>query len=244
MKTATAFVLFTLLTPLAAQQESAEPPPFVLEAGEIKLTDLIDRCAHYLQWNILGSGPELAACPLQEIRTQIPMSVDRDGCVELLSTMLTRGGFVLTELDAQKKVYEIINLTGPRAREIQNRAVRRDPVRILAQPTLRMPVTTVVELKHVNAVIATNALRPFFASVGGGPQSSLTIGNVGSPSSLLISGLQDQVAMAIEMVQKCDVPPPPEVEPKDADRIAGLEQRLAALEQAVKALEKPATGVR
>ena len=114
----------------------------------------------------------------------------------------------------------------------------RTAEQVLARPTLRIPVTAVIELKHVNAVIATNALRPFFASTGGqSPVTSLTIGNVGSGSSLLVSGLQDQVAMAIQLIGKCDVPPPPEAQKAEMDRADALERRIAALEKKLKAAE-------
>ncbi|MBL9077216.1 MAG: hypothetical protein JNL08_06925 [Planctomycetes bacterium] len=235
MKTAALLVL-TLLPALAAQQEEAKGRPFVLEAGETKLTEFVDRCASHLGWNILSSAQELASCPRQEIRTQNRIEVDHDGCIELLSTMLARGGFVLTELDAKKSVYEILAMEGPRGREILNRAVRRTPEQILAQPTLRMPVSTVVELKHINAPIAVNALRPFFASTGG-PGSPLTIGSVGNISSVLVTGMQDQVALAIDMVRQCDVPPPPEAQRATTDRIEALERRVASLEKKLKAAE-------
>ena len=242
MKFAPLFAL-ALLPALAAQ----DPPPrpaaaarsaFVLEAGEVKLTEFVDRCANHLGWNILSSASELQSCPLQEIRTQTRIEVDREGCIELLSSMLARGGFVLTELDAPKGVYEILAANGPRGREIQNRAVRRTPEEILARPTLRMPVTTVVDLQHINAVIATNALRPFFASSGGSGVTSLTIGNVGNVGSLLINGLQDQVAQAISVVRQCDVPPPPDAVPPLAEKLEALERRIAALEAKLAATEQ------
>lgn len=236
MKTATLFALVSLFPALAAQQEPAKGQ-FVLEAGEIKLTELVDRCARHLQWNILSNAQEMAACPMQEVKTQNRIEVDHDGCVELLSSMLARGNFVLTVLDEPKALYEIIATNGMRNREITNRAVRRTPEEILARPTLRMPVTTVLELKHTNAVVAVNALRPFFASTGG-QGSLLTIGNVGNTSAILLSGLQDQVATAIGMVRQGDVPPPPETDAPASERLQAIESRLAALEKRLKALEK------
>ncbi|MBL8728954.1 MAG: hypothetical protein JNM25_11025 [Planctomycetes bacterium] len=238
MKTATLFALVTLLPALAAQDKPPAAKPFVLEAGEIKLTEFVDRCAGYLQWNVLSNAPELASCPMQEIRTQNRIEVDHDGCVELLSSMLARGNFVLTVLDEDKHLYEIIAANGPRNREIVNRAVRRTPEEILARPTLRMPVTTVLELKHTNSTIAVNALRPFFASAGSAGSPSLTIGNMGNTSTVMLSGLQDQVATAIGMVRTGDVPMPAEAETGDLGRIEAIERRLAVIEKRLKALEK------
>jgi len=237
MKTATLLALATLLPALAAQQEPAKGR-FALEAGEIKLTEFVDRCAGYLQWNILSSSPEMASCPMQEIRTQNRLEVDRDGCVELLSSMLARGSFVLTVLDEEKHLYEILAANGARSREIGSRAVRRTPEEILARPTLRMPATTVLELKHTNAVVAVNALRPFFASTGGQGTSSLTLGSTGGTSAIVISGLQDQIATAIGLVRAADVPDQPEVQKDVGDRLDAIERRLAALEKKLKVMEK------
>src|SRR5690606_24993153 len=178
MKIAALLVLTHLLPALAAQEQAAQAQPFVLEAGETKLTELVDRCAQHLGWSILSSPQELASPAMQEIRTQTRIEVDRDGCIDLLSTMLARAGFVLTELDAQKNLYEILAMNGPRRLEIMGRAVRRTPEQILARPSLRMPVSTVIELKHVNAMVATTALRPFIAQAG--PTASLTIGHLGN----------------------------------------------------------------
>lgn len=234
MKLATLFCL-ALLPALAAQDPAPRPAAaarsaFVLEAGEVKLTEFVDRCAQHLGWNILSSQPELQSCPLQEIRTQTRIEVDREGCIELLSSMLARAGFVLTELDAPKGIYEILSTTGPRGREIGIRAVRRTPEEILAKPMLRMPVSTVVELQHTNATLATNALRPFFASVGGAG-TTLTIGSTGNGGTLLLQGLQDQVATAIQLVREADVVPAPGTDMFAPDRIAKLEQRIEALEK-------------
>jgi hypothetical protein len=225
MKTATLFALVTLLPVVAAQQPEARGGPFVLDAGDIKLAELVDRCAAYLQWNILSSPQELASCPSQEVHTQVRISVDRDGCQELLTSMLTRSAFVLTVLDEPK-----------RNREIVSRAVRRTPDEVLARPTLRVPVTTVLELKHTNATIAVNALRPFFASAGG--QSMLTVGNLGNSTSVLLSGLQDQVATAIGMVRAGDVPAPAGTAMDAADRLSVIERRLAAIEKKIGMTEK------
>ncbi len=239
MKTATLFALVTLLPALAAQEKLTAQKPFVLEAGEVKITEFVDRCASYLQWNILSSATEMAACPMEAIRTQNRIEVDRDGCVELLSSMLVRGSFVLTVLDEEKHLYEILSLIGPHSRDIANRAVSRTPEEILARPTLRMPVTTVLELKHSNAMIAVNSLRPFFASTGsptggGGP----TLGTTGGTTTIVISGLQDQVATAIGIVRAGDVPEPPEAQKGVTDRLDAIERRLAALEKKLHAAEK------
>jgi hypothetical protein len=215
-------------------------PPFTLEAGELKLGDLIDRAATYLKRNILVTEQEMASTGQGSnvFKLQQPISTDHDGCEELLTSMLYTRGFAVLALDEQKGVYEIISMNGPRSREIFNRAPQRTPAEILARPTLKMSVSTVVPLKHVNATIATNALRPFFASTGApGGGGSLTLGNVGNNSAILLSGLQDQVANAIRMLQVADQPGAPEVA-GTAERLEALNQRVAALEQKIAGKEK------
>ena len=238
--------LLSLLTLAATCQEPAAnaKKTFVLEPGEIRLNDLIDRCASLLGWNILVRNEEISAAGGGEatIRLQNRLTTDVQGCEDFLSNMLYRGCCVLTALDESKQLYEIISATGPRQREITNRAQSRTPAQVLARPALKVPVLTVVELKHINATIATNALRPFFASTGsaaGGSQ--LTLGNVGNNPAVLLCGMNDQVAAAIRLVQTCDVPPPPEAAPpsKLTERIDAIERRLQALEQKLTPQQPP-----
>jgi hypothetical protein len=91
-----------------------------------------------------------------------------------------------------------------------------------------------VPLKHVNGVIVTNALRPFFAAVGPAPGGgSLTFGSLGAANSMLVSGMQDKVAQAIKVIREVDQPPSPPVDnvPIDAGkRIEELERRIKILE--------------
>ncbi len=228
--TASLFFLPMATTACVAQDtKGAERAHFVIEAGEIKLTDLIDRAAAHLQWNILVDARDMAAQGnLPTAKLQQRLDVDRDGCEEILTSLLYRSGFVVVPVDEQKHIYEVIASNGVRAREITTRAVRRTPAEILARPTLLIPVTTTVTLKHINAMIATNSLRPFFAS-GGSGGSSLTIGNVGNNTGMVISGMQDQVATVLRMLETCDVPPP-KMESGLEDRLEAIEKRLRALE--------------
>jgi hypothetical protein len=211
---------------------------FAIPAGDLKVADLIDRAAGFLQWNILFHDAELAQGNSSPLKLQQAISTDRQGCEDLLSSLLYQRGFVILPLDEPRHLYEVVSLTGPRSREVTNRAVARTPEQVLARPTLRMPVTVVVSLKHINAIVATNALRPFFASAG--PTASLTIGNAGNAGALILTGLQDQVATAVKLVQTVDVPPPPEAAPTPTERLEQLEARLARIEKLLeKAAEKP-----
>ena len=252
-----------------AQQEGHAPAataraPFVFETGDVALEDLIDRCASYLKRNILVPAAEVQAAqgrsnrkrPQQAaaadgaeasgpfVSLQLPVVTDANGCEELLTSILWSYGLALVPIDEAKGVYEVLALNGQRGREISQRAVQRTPEQVLARPTLRQFVSVVYTLQHTNAVIATNALRPFF-STSSSNQPALLLGNVGNATSLLVTGPQDMVANAIRRLQVADVPQPPESSPFLDQRLEALAQRLEALEKRLAALEpKPATGNR
>jgi hypothetical protein len=226
--------------PAAAAVASAATAPqqsgsgtFTVEAGEIALPALIDRAAACLGCNIVWNPNELTAQRLS-VRLQTAVTTDRDGCLEFLASSLQRANFALTRADARHGTLEVIDMGGPRGREVTARAETRTVEQVLAQPTLCMPVTVTVPLKHVNGVIATNALRPFFAAAGGpAGGGSLTLGNLGVANAMLVSGMQDKVAQAIKMIREVDQPPSPPVEnvPVDAGkRIEELERRVKILE--------------
>ncbi|MCA8965269.1 MAG: hypothetical protein KDC48_10290 [Planctomycetes bacterium] len=223
---------------VAANKQGDSRPPFVFEAGEVNLRDLVDRCAAYLRWNILVSDQELSgAGRTPTVALQQPVVTDEDGCEELLSSLLWTSGLALVPLDEGKKVYEVLFMNGPRQREIASRAVQRTPAQVLARPNLRMWITTVYPLTHTNATIATNALRPFFASAGGPSGNSLTLGNVGNNTAILLSGPQNSVASAIEVLKAADVPPVAGTEPGVAERLEALTRRCEELAQQVAALQ-------
>jgi len=236
MNTATLLFSLTALTAACVSQQPAPAKaPFVLEAGEIALPSLIDRCAAYLGANILVAPDEMVGPAAQPIRLQQAITTDQVGCEELLAEMLYRSGFALTHSNDKGTMLEVISMNGPRARIVANRSVSLSMEDVLARPNLKRWVTTTVPLQHVNAVIATNALRPFFASTGAPTGAgSLTLGNVGNNSSMLLSGMQDQVAQAVRLLRTVDVPPSKEEQAtifSQAARIDQLEQRVKALEE-------------
>jgi hypothetical protein len=206
------------------------PPPFVVQPGEEPLEALIERCAAYLQRNILFAPEEMAtkAGPPM-VRLQQPLTTDRQGCEDFLSQMLYRAGFVLTYVDEQGSLLEVLSMNGQRGREILQRAVLRSADDVVRRPNLRVPVSVVLELQHTNAAIATNALRPFFASNGNGQPGQLTLGNFGNSAAIVIAGMQDQVAHAVRLVRSGDVKGGKEYEDMYA-RFAAIEARLDAVE--------------
>jgi type II secretory pathway component GspD/PulD (secretin) len=192
----------------------AKKAPFVFEAGDADLLELIERCGAYLQFNILVNGSELHStgggrnrgrAPAKKVPVVEPRLVV--SCEELLSSMLWSHGLALVALDRNKSVYEVLSRQGPRMREIIASSARQTPEQVLARPMLRSYVTTVMQTKHINAMLANNALRPFFSAWGQqGNPDSLMIGTVGSKSSVLISGPQFMVASALKLLQDADVP--------------------------------------
>jgi len=237
-----ALMSLMLLTAPAFAQDTKQQDPFVLPAGDITITALVDSCASYLGRNILYNQSEVQSGSSQgsTMKLQRQIVTDHAGCEELLHSLLYRKGFAVTPVDPRRDVYEVILMTGQRGREVSNRAVHKSTKEILARPDLKVMVITVVELEHINAQLANNALRPFFASTGGNYGGSLSIGNVGNRSSLLLQGFQDQVAQAIRMLRLCDVEQPvePYVGQPLPQYVEKLERRIAKLEKRIESLLK------
>jgi hypothetical protein len=92
-------------------------------------------------------------------------------------TMLYIKGFaVVPRGEGPLEILEIVSMIGPRSREVTNgaRYVTPDELHLYRNQT-GVPILTTVSLKNINATIATNALRPFFASTG-------APGGAGSPA--------------------------------------------------------------
>ena len=163
MKTTLALLSLLATTPACVSQQPAKAPPkepFVVAAGDVTLESLIDRCAAYLDCNILCSPQELQSGPsAATLRLQKGISVDAAGCEEFLANALYRSGLALTWLDDRGDLREVIALNGARNREVLTRALERSPDDVLARPNLKLAVTTVVPLEHINATIADRSLR-------------------------------------------------------------------------------------
>lgn len=194
---------------------------FVLPAAEIDLDELIGATARYLQRNIICDPGELARASGPPLRLQKELALDALGCEEVVSQLLYVRGFALLAIDADRGLYEVVHLDGPRQNEVITAAPRRSVDEILRRPRLKMFVLTEVPLQHIDATVAANALRPFYGQAssrsGGRNANVVTFGTMGSPGSLLIAGFQDQVAHAIHLVHACDRP--------RADAAAAIEPR-------------------
>lgn len=206
------FLVFSLLatsaclTSAANAQSGKEPAPFVFHAEETDLRTLVDRCAAYLQRNILFANEDAVPKGLpQQVALQQPIATDRKGCEDMLSQLLGRAGLALTYVDQEGKLLEVISMHGARQQDIYQRAHIRSVEEVLARPNLRVPVLVILELEHTNVQIAQNSLRPFFATSGNN-RSGLVIGTMGNESALLMMGFQDMVAQAVRMAKAADVP--------------------------------------
>lgn len=133
----------------------------------------------------------------------------REDFFSFFQTMLYIRGFaVLPRGEGSLEMLEIVAQAGTRQREITNAAryVIPDEIANYRNQT-GVPVMTTVTLKHINAQIAQNSLRPFFATTGapaGG--GALTIGTVGNSSALLLQGYGPQVAAAVDLLKLVDMP--------------------------------------
>jgi hypothetical protein len=235
--------LFALLSTFAcqAQQAAKTDNPFTLPAGQIALPDLIDRCASYLGCNILRNPVELQMSSrpdAQATTLQQPITTDKAGCEEMLTTMLWSQGFALVEVDSTNGTREVISLHGPRARDITANAKVCTVEQILARPNLKIAVSTTVPLQHVNAPIVVNSMRPFLASTAGPGLASITLGAAGNVNTILITGMQHQVAQAIELIRKVDVPPPAATGTPPVSMVERLTQKIEELEKRIAALEQ------
>lgn len=127
-------------------------------------------------------------------------------------TMLYIKGFAIVPRGSgDLEILEIISTNGPRVREVTNGARYVTPEQLEDyKDQTGVPILTTVSLTHINATVANNALRPFFASTGS-PQGGggVTLGNVGNNTAMLLQGYGPQVYAAVNLLQLVDV----EVEP-------------------------------
>lgn len=123
-------------------------------------------------------------------------------------TMLYIKGFaVVPRGEGALEILEIVSMIGPRNREVTNgaRYVTPDELHLYRNQT-GVPILTTVVLKNINATIATNALRPFFAGGGATGAGTPTLGNVGNNTAMLIQGFGPQVYAAVKLLELVDIP--------------------------------------
>lgn len=219
--------------------------PFALPPGDHDLVDLVEKAATILGRNILWLDSERQVAKGQGLTVTLnnPIKLTPPAFEELLANLLYTRGFAIVPVDPEKGFYEVISLYGSRQRDVVNRAPWRTPEEVLARPNQCEFVLTSVRLKHINATICTNALRPFFAQVGGGNNvgSQLVIGNVGNQEAFVLMGFTDQICTALRMIRECDQPPtqPPDPNmPGAPNPYPQIQAQIKALQDQVAELQK------
>lgn len=241
---ATAFLAACSSVPKDRTEPLTRPTPagaFEFAAGKRGVVELIDATAKYLGVNILTDRNEVLTAQPLDLQTDVRLQADEID--DFVGNLLWSRGFVMVPRDVRTGTYEVISMQGPRAREALGATVARTPEEILERPNLRVPVSTSVALAHTNAVVVTNALRPFFAAQGGAG-GSLTLGAGGASNTLLLTGIQCDVARALQAIRSVDVPPGDATGlpmPSAKERIDELERQVEAMQKRIDALEKRAT---
>lgn len=222
-------------SPQSPSRTAAEPRiridhhGIVLPAAEIGVEELIAAAARYLQRNIGCDPTELTGAATNPLRLQKELALDALGCEDMLSQLLATRGLALVPTDADRGLYQVVRIDGPRQAEIADNALRRSPEEILLRPQLHVYVMTAVPLEHVDAAEAAKTLRTFFAvqPTRAGPMVHLPLafGAMGGGQTLLIAGFQDQVATALGLVRACDRPNR-RIEPSVDARLGQIETLL------------------
>lgn len=182
-----------------------QPDKFVIEAGQHDIKDLVDRSAAFLGRNYLYSEADFLNAPESTVRLQHRLELDAQGCEEVVGQLAYTVGYAMLPVDAERGIYQWIFRQGPKRSEIPTSSTPMEPEEVMARRNSKMPVLTTIPLQHINATAAQNQLRPFFLA-GGGGAAQIQFGVAGQ--ALLVQGFADQVAAAIELLRKVDVPPP------------------------------------
>ena len=157
----------------------------------------------------LGSGSTVGSSVSFLGTFRIRRDCFQEDFYSFFQTMLYIKGFaVVPRGEGDLELLEIVLMTGTRGREVTNgaRYVTPDELAEYRYQT-GVPILTTVPLKNINAQLANNALRPFFASTGGtNAGGSVQIGNVGNKSALLLQGFGPQVYAAVELLKLVDEP--------------------------------------
>jgi hypothetical protein len=165
------------------------------------------------------------------------MRRDREGFEEAFCDLLDAAHLLLLTRDETKGLHEVVASMGQNAHNAFRTPPRRSTAEILRRPTLKQPVSTVVQLRHTNGSVVANFLRPVFT--GGPGRGSFTIATGPNNASVVLVGMQADVARALEIIQETDQKP--EQAGQDApeqERLARLEQQLAALQREIAELQQ------
>jgi len=224
--------------PVPAQDRDG-PPKLLFEPGTHSAKDIIERSAKFLGRNYIYSDVELAG-PTQELPLQNRLELERGDCEAVVEGLLYSMGLVLVPVNAERGIYEVIHTSGPKRGEIMRRAVTMSAAEVLENRHRKLAVQCTVDLGNINAMVATQQLRPLFAQSGG---QGLITGAIGDGHSLVLAGYADSVAAAIELVAASDLDAAgPDAKAEEAGPslrllLEEIQVRLSALEKRVQRLE-------
>ncbi len=214
------------------QTKSTATGTFVLDAGEHDLVKVIEASARFLGRNYLLAPTEIGGNP--KVTLQMKLDLDAAGCEAVVSQLAYAQGLIATPLDRGRGLWEFVNLNGAKRAEVSSRAIGLTPDEVRLKRNVRVYVMTYAPLQHMRASIAAQTLRPFFAGAGG---SQINIGTAGTEQTILLQGLAEQVAQALDLIAQVDQPQA--AVPIEDTRFAALEARVKALEDAAKRNDKP-----
>lgn len=213
-----------LLLPAAPAQQDPQPGPVTTiegdkitvsmsETGGMELKDFIKWAQEITNANFVFNDNDLQQNVQGRVNFLGTLTFDRATFEQefflFFQTMLYIKGFALLPRGSgDQELLEIVYITGPRRSEVTSSARYVELERV---PEYRyqtgVPILTTVPLRFINANIATNALRPFFAQAqGAGGAAGLTLGTAGNNTALLLSGFGPHVYDAVTLLQLVDKP--------------------------------------
>ena len=237
--------LFSILTATALAQNPAsdagdrsatpriqqDATTLILPSGSYDLGTIVDAGADFLGWNILTNPVDRA---IHKFELQQQMSLDKGSAEEALCELFFSQGFVLVGQNPAQQLYELIALGGAKGVAAIQSGPFRSVADILAQPHLKQPVVTSISLHNVDAQTCQNTLRPFLSKPGGTP--GISVSSM-PPNSIMLQGMQHEVARAIAMIRELDGPLPEEA-PNNAPRLEQLKAQIQKLQAQLEKLQK------
>ncbi len=216
-------------------QDQAKPiaSKFVLDAGEHELVAVIEASGKFLDRMVLLAPSEL---PAQSPMVKLPrrLELDAAGCEAVVSQIAFTHDLIATPLDRGRGLWEFVNMNGARRAYAMARAIAATPAEVRRMRDVRVFVTTQVTVQHTRAPVVVQTLRPFFAGAGGAG-GCLNIGTAGNEHVILLQGVADSVAQALDTIAEIDQPQP--LSKIEDDRLTSLEKRVRAVEEALKSTD-------
>jgi general secretion pathway protein D len=216
-------LFLTLSTGLSQEEQEPTGPQLRVEGDEIvfsmsetagmELGDFIKWAQELTEKRFTFNETDLAQSANSRVSFlgtfRFPKDTFKNDFFGFFQTMLYIKGFALLPRGTgDQELLEIVFIGGARRAEVSSSAryVPLDEIEIYRNQT-GVPILTTVPLKNINANIATNALRPFFAQAGAAAQGgSVLFGTAGNNTALLVSGFGPQVYDAVKLLRIVDNP--------------------------------------